>query len=197
MWWHLGAGRAYCPLSVRREASFSIILALKSTLSGHYRTWNPKNDPVMTHVVITWRTPKQVFTCLTRSPKLWCLGVLRRHAMLHRCSGAIHQCSTMWRAKQCSTEQCHDGSTAETHLCLFFSQRAAKLRRPWRFRRITHLPKGELWSLHQSWADLWEKNLVLTKQGGKIKMFLAHTQRDKRFYPPLMVAQGYPNKLIT
>lgn len=108
-----------------------IIFHLKSTLSRHYKTWNPKNNPVTTPVAVAWHITKQVLPCLTRSPSRGsALRAVGGYTMLHRCSGSIHQCPTMWRAKQCSTEQCHDGSTAETHLWCF-PQRAAKLCQPW------------------------------------------------------------------
>lgn len=157
MWWHLGAGRAYCRLSVRREASFSIILALKSTLSGHYKTWNPKNDPVMTHAVITWRTPKQVFPCLTRS--LSC-GALECYGATLCCTGVL--------APSISVPHCGRPSNVQQSsavmdlllkpICVFFFHKGMpNYAGHDAFRRIAHLPKGELWCLHQSWADLWER----------------------------------------
>lgn len=109
-------------------------------------------------------------------PSLWCLGVLRRHAMLHRCSGPIHQCSTMWRAKQCSTEQCHDGSTVETHLCLFFFTKGCQTTPAMTLLEGSPICLKESFGLCINHEPICEKEFGLDKTGRQNKNVLSpHT----------------------
>lgn len=112
--------------------------------------------------------------------------------MLHRCSGSIHQCLTMWRAEQCSPEQRHDGSTAQTHVWHFL-QRAAKLVLVMTPLEVTHmhLPKGEICCRTNN-EPICVSEFGLDKTGRQKKGLIPHTSTI-RFYPQPTVAQRHQN----
>lgn len=152
-----------------------IIFHLKSTLSRHYKTWNPKNNPVTTPVAVAWHITKQVLPCLTRSPS--------RGSALS--AVGVSPCCTGVLAPSISVPQCGGPSNVQQSsammdlllkpICGVFHKGLPNYANHDPFKKNSHLPKGELWC-HTNTEPICEKEFGLDKTGRQNKkVLIPHT----------------------
>lgn len=158
----------------RDELQF-IIFVLKSTLSWHYKTWNSKNNPVMTHVAVTWCITKQMLPCLTWSPSR---GGALSAATLH------HVAQVFWLHPSVSNNvagQAMFNRAVPWWICCWNPFVVLSTKGCQTMPAMT--PWGTVISLKDSFgvapilSRFVRKNLFLTKQGDKIKskVLIPHT----------------------